>query len=361
MSTYRRPAADGTLAAEYSYDFRLGGRRYSGNTGATTKREADRIEQELKRQARARAKQGPIAEITIGEAFGRYWTEVGAFHKNEETTLVDFARLERWIGRDTRLCALTDADVASLIGQRRAEGVANATVNRSITMRLRAVFGRATKVWKAPPPDIDWPRHMLPEPQERIRELSADEEDALFAKLAPGYREIGRFPLLSGCRMAECLDLEWRHIDWRGGYLVVTGKGGKTRHITLHSELVALLKPLPRAHAKVFTHVLRRHSAAARKGDRVPIEREALKIHFRRMVASASIENFSFHDLRHTCATRLLRTSGNLRLVKDLLGHADLDTTLKYAHANHHDMRAALDATFGLREEATQGATEITT
>lgn len=341
MSTYRRPGQ-----VTYSFDFIVAGRRHTGNTGATNKREADRIEGELKRKAKERRKQGPASGLTVEEAIGRYWSEVGAHHKNDDTTLADLARLERKLGKHTALFDLTDSEIASLVADRRAEGVANATVNRSVTMRARAIVTRAEKMWKAGKSDINWSAHMLPEPQERIRELSAEEEVALFARLAPGYREIARFALLSGCRMAECLDLEWRHIDWKGGYIVVKGKGEKTRHVPLHAELLALLKPLPRAHAHVFTLELRRHAASGRKGDRVPIEREALKIHFRRMVASAGIENFTFHDLRHTCATRLLRASGNLRLVKDLLGHSDIETTLKYAHASHHDLRAALDATF---------------
>lgn len=341
MSTFKRVGK-----FTYSYDFQIRGCRYSGDTGQKTKREADRVETRIKQDLREKIAKYNGATLSVEEAIGRYWLEVGTHHKNSDTTLTDLARLERHFGKRKALFDIGDNDIAALVSTRRSEGLANATVNRSTLVPLRSVFTRAEKVWRKGTCGINWTQHLLKEPQERIRELSADEETRLFEKLAPGYLELAKFALLSGCRMAECLDLEWRNIDWHGEYIVVTGKGDKTRHVALHSRLRALLWPLPRAHAKVFTHVLRRHSATAQKGERVPIEREALKIHFRRMTKSAGIENFTFHDLRHTCATRLLRATGNLRTVQDLLGHSDIATTLKYAHANLQDMRTALDVTF---------------
>ncbi len=53
--------------------------------------------------------------------------------------------------------------------------------------------------------------------------------------------------------------------------------------------------------------------------------------------------DFHFHDLRHTSATRILRKS-NLRVVQQLLGHSDIATTTKYAHAVDDDIRNAMEA-----------------
>jgi site-specific recombinase XerD len=58
---------------------------------------------------------------------------------------------------------------------------------------------------------------------------------------------------------------------------------------------------------------------------------------------AAGLDDFRLHDTRHTRATRLLRTSGNLKLVQQLLGHEDIATTAKYAHATVEDLRAALE------------------
>lgn len=68
-----------------------------------------------------------------------------------------------------------------------------------------------------------------------------------------------------------------------------------------------------------------------------------LKSEMRRAVPRAGVENFRFHDTRHTAATRVLRKS-KMRVAQILLGHKDIKTTTKYAHALAEDVRAALEA-----------------
>jgi integrase len=60
-------------------------------------------------------------------------------------------------------------------------------------------------------------------------------------------------------------------------------------------------------------------------------------------VKRAKIPDFRFHDLRHTFATRLLRQTGNLKLVSRLLGHTTIDTTARYAHVLDEDLEQALE------------------
>ncbi|WP_299864482.1 site-specific integrase [uncultured Hoeflea sp.] len=342
MSIWKRPGQD-----TWSYDFTVRGHRHSGNTGCTSRREAERTETRLKDQARARARERagrPAQGLTIGAAFSRYWLEVGTHHVNSDSTLTDLAWLERHFGKTRLLASLTNQDVAAMVARRRSENVAPATVNRTATARLRAVITRARDVWDEPVPRITWKSHMLREPQEVIRELLAEEEAALFSALASGYRELARFSMLSGCRMAECLDLEWRHIDWHSEYIVITGKGEKTRHVPLSSALRALLWPLPRANARVFTHQIRRGSANHRRGDIAPVEEEALNSHFARVCKKAGVVKFRFHDLRHTFATRFLRATGDMRALQLILGHASIETTMRYAHVTAADAKRRMDA-----------------
>jgi len=342
MSIWKRPGQD-----TWSYDFTVRGHRYSGNTGATSKREAERTEARLKEDARAQARKqaGQSAlGLTIGAAVSRYWLETGQHHANADSTLTDLAWLERHFGKTRLLASITNQDVAAMVASRRADKVAPATVNRTATARLRAVMTRARDLWDEPVPRITWKNHMLREPQEVIRELTADEEAVLFGALAPGYRELARFSLLSGCRMAECLDLEWRHIDWHGEYIVVTGKGDKTRHVPLSAALRTLLWPLPRAHARVFTHIIRRSSANHRRGDVAPVEEEALNSHFARVCKKAKVIRFRFHDLRHTFATRFLRATGDMRALQLILGHSSIETTMRYAHVTAADAKRRMDA-----------------
>ena len=64
---------------------------------------------------------------------------------------------------------------------------------------------------------------------------------------------------------------------------------------------------------------------------------------FREALAAAEVEDFRFHDLRHTFATRLLRRTGNLKLVSKLLGHSSIETTARYAHVLDEDIADALE------------------
>ena len=96
----------------------------------------------------------------------------------------------------------------------------------------------------------------------------------------------------------------------------------------------------------VFTYVARRtlKKRGLVRGKRYPLTEDGLKTAARRAIAATGIEDFHFHDMRHTAATRVLRKS-NLRVAQRLLGHADIQTTTKYAHALDDDIRAALEAT----------------
>lgn len=341
MPIFKRPGSE-----TYSYDFRLKGVRYSGNTGCTNKREAERFEEEQRKKAKALDLNGR-KPMTMEVAVLRYWEEVGTHHVNSDTTLRTLAWLEGQIGKKKLISEIRSNDIARLIAKRRlpdekGKAPSAATVNRSVTQPMRAILTRAAETWDQAVQKIDWSTHMLKEPQERVRELKDDEETRLFAKLRTDYHHIVRFALMTGCRLQECLDLEWRHIDWRNMELRVTGKGSKTRTIPMTKAVYDLLWTYPRAADRVFTYLIQRADKGAR-GKRLPIEREGLKSIFERAVKAAGIEDFSFHDLRHTCATRLLRRRGNIRLVKELLGHEDINTTLKYAHVTKEDLRDAME------------------
>ncbi|MDG2571043.1 tyrosine-type recombinase/integrase, partial [Vibrio parahaemolyticus] len=64
------------------------------------------------------------------------------------------------------------------------------------------------------------------------------------------------------------------------------------------------------------------------------------------------VTDFRFHDNRHTAATRLLRSSGNLKLVQKLLRHEDIATTTKYAHVTDEDLRLAMETAAESQEKS---------
>lgn len=355
MSVYKRPGA-----STYSYDFRLEGHRFSGDTRKAQKREALAEERLRRVEAQARIAEGIALDrpSTWELAASRYWLEVGQHHKNRETTLASLAWLTRQLGRECRLADIDDNRVAGLVARRRGEDrpgisdatrqrkIAPATVNRTMTEPLRKVLTRARTVWKVKVGDVTWRQHLLAEPKERVREASIDEEAAILARLGRGYADAVRFGFLSGCRRMEICNLRWTDVDFFGRQFTVTGKGGKIGTIPMSAAIRELLWSLRGQHDEfVFSFVARktRREWQIVRGRRYPIKLENLSHVMRKAVAAAGIANFRLHDTRHTAATRVLRSS-NLRVVQNLLRHEDIATTAKYAHAQAEDIRAALDA-----------------
>lgn len=362
MSVYKRPGA-----ATYSYDFQLGGNRFSGDTGETEKRKAEKQQAEIKRQERARidaAKGKSGANMTFGAAATRYMEEVGLHHAQVDTTLSSLEWLEANIGKRTLLSSIDNEKVAFLVAKRRGEyrkvgskfapkrKVSNATVNRTCTEPLRKVLRRAEAKWNAVVQPIDWKGHMLPEPKERVREASQAEEAAFMDELDRGYDDAVAFALLTGCRRMEIVGLTWQRVDFFTRQFTVIGKGGKSRTIPM-SDAVFLLLWDQKDHdpVHVFTYEARRtrklvhekKQMAIVRGLRYPMTDAGLRTAMRRALGNAKVDDFRFHDLRHTAATRILRNS-NLRVVQNLLGHSDPSTTARYAHALSEDIRAAMDA-----------------
>lgn len=352
MSVYKRKNA-----STYSYDFWLRGRRFSGDTRCATKREAEAAEKRIREAAQAElaGQQAFFAsEMTFQVAASRWWLEVGQHHTNSDNTLAVLDWLKTEIGAETDLRQINDSRVASIVAKRRGQRrhgrkdaplVSNATVNRTVTQPLREIILRARKVWKVAVADVDFAQHLLPEPKERVREASQGEESAIMATLGRGYDIAVRFAFLTACRRMEILGLEWAHVDFFSCRFTVTGKGGKIRTIPMSQEIYDLLWDQKDFHpVKVFTfEALRtRKDAGLVRGERYPLTESGLKSAFRRAVPKSGVANFRFHDTRHTSATRVLRAS-NLRVAQKLLGHSDIATTTKYAHALDDDIREALE------------------
>ena len=177
-------------------------------------------------------------------------------------------------------------------------------------------------------------------------------------ELSRGYDDAVRFAFLTGCRRMEILGLEWPQVDFFSKRFTVTGKGNKIRTIPMSQAVFDLLWSIRNHHeVKVFTYEAKPTLKGQKlvRGQRYPLTEAGLKTAIRRAVPKAGVSNFRFHDTRHTAATRVLRVS-NLRVVQNLLGHKDIATTTKYAHAVDDDIRSALDAIAS--ESATKNATD---
>ncbi len=168
--------------------------------------------------------------------------------------------------------------------------------------------------------------------EQRGHELYASLDDVTFAD---HLKPMIILSLNTGLRRGELFSLTWSDIDFDRSFLTIQGhtaKSGKTRHVPLNSEALETLqhwkKQTPDTHALVFT---------GRDGEKF----NNVKKSWTALLSKADIQNFRWHDMRHTFASRLVMAEVDLNTVRELLGHADLKMTLRYAHlAPSHTAKA---------------------
>lgn len=181
------------------------------------------------------------------------------------------------------------------------------------------------------------------EERERVRFLSADERTRLFAACAqsrsPWLYEIVLMALATGARRGEIMTLHWRDIDLQTGTVCFRRtKNGSDRTITLVEPVLTLIRGryhgsvTPRPETYVFP------SPCGTKPANIQTAWD-------NAVRNADLENFRFHDLRHTTASYLRMNGHSLADIGDVLGHRSLSVTRRYAHLDDTYQRKMLNST----------------
>jgi integrase len=105
-----------------------------------------------------------------------------------------------------------------------------------------------------------------------------------------------------------------------------------------------IIWPLQGHHPEfVFTYVTKSTRDGHSKGARCPLTYRGVGSMWRRLRKRAGVTGFRFHDFRHDFGTKLLRETGNLKLVQRALNHADLKTTSRYAHVLDDEVADAME------------------
>lgn len=327
----------------WHYDFQIRGRRFHGSCGTENFEEAKAVEAQARVEAKSAATTAPAGVFTLSEAIGTYYADVASHQPSARTTLSQGKALLSVIDPKTRLSDLTMAMIQRHVSTRRAT-VSNGTVNREMQTLGRALRHMA-RIHGATVPDLDLRSVETAEPEERVRELTQDEQDRLFAALRPDLHPLVTFALMTGARVSAITNLKWSDVDLHSGVIILREKGARLHRFPINAEMRAFLSGLPKADtlphkAYVLTYLNQRTQPPQRH--RLMSTGGIMEV-FKAALVAAEIEDFRFHDLRHTFATRLLRQTGNLKLVSRLLGHTQIETTMRYAHVLDGDLRQALD------------------
>ncbi len=143
----------------------------------------------------------------------------------------------------------------------------------------------------------------------------------------------------SGLRVSELTSVRWRDLDLHEGLIRVTGKGSKTRIVPVGSrarDALAALRDQDRPGADdPLVH--------GRSGQ--PLTPGAVRLRLKRRAKDQGVWKRVYpHLLRHSCASHVLESSGDLRAVQELLGHADIGTTQIYTHLDFQHLARVYDA-----------------
>ena len=156
-------------------------------------------------------------------------------------------------------------------------------------------------------------------------------------------RDLAMFELMysSGLRLAELAALDLPALDFAGGELRVTGKGGKERLLPVGGKAVSALKqwlalrPGLAGEHEPAVFVSQRGARLSRRSIQARLARWGLR--------TGADQRLHPHLLRHSFASHMLESSGDLRAVQELLGHADIATTQVYTHLDFQHLARVYD------------------
>ena len=179
----------------------------------------------------------------------------------------------------------------------------------------------------------------LPKVEQRLPRPMTPEELARLLAMLPATtpiekrdRALVHFLISTGCRISEALRLDRTDVPRRGSRLIVTGKGAKQRAVYLTEDAKAAVDDYLEAREDTSMALFVNYDPASRPGDDRRLTAAGARHVVRRLRRSLGAWSFrSPHVARHTAATSLLEvTGGDVRLVQEVLGHANLNTLQGY-------------------------------
>ena len=238
-----------------------------------------------------------------------------------------------------RLDDITPQAIAKWLADKIADGASPAFAEK-----LRVTLGRSFELarqWSIPGSDKN-PVRGVPMPvfdNRRERFLTADEAGRLLKaaglSLNTQLRPIVALLLLTGARVSELLQAEWRHVDVdRRAWLIPMSKTGKARHVPLSQAAIDIIDALPRFEGCPWL--------IPNPETRRPFV--SIKHAWQKARRDARLPDLRIHDLRHSAASFMINSGVDLFAVGKVLGHADYKSTLRYAHASNGLLLSAVEA-----------------
>lgn len=299
------------------YKFTIGGKTIYRSTYTKDKEKAKEIADKVKAETWNIIKGGESETYTWQEAVVRYLQEA------EKQSIDDDKYMFRWLAKFLNNKKLHEIDkqlIEKIIAEKLKEGASKSRVNR-VTTLLNTLLNKAMKEWEwiTNKPHI----RKFKEPKVRIRWITQEQASKLISELPKHLSYMTQFTLATGLRESNVLKLEWQQIDMQRGVAWIhpdQAKAEKAIGVPLNDDAICVLRnQLGKHHTYVFTY----------KGNPVG---KAGTAAWRKALKRAGIENFRWHDLRHTWASWHVQNGTPLHILKELGGWASYEMVQRYAH-----------------------------
>jgi integrase len=238
---------------------------------------------------------------------------------------------------------ISPPDIAVFVELMKSENYAKGTCNRALVL-LRYGFSLALR-WKVP--------GIQDNPVKEIKNIKDDNKieryltetqtkgllDAVRLSDNEMLQYIVLFLIYTGARKREVLDARWRDIDWaQRSWRIPKTKSGKVRHVPISSGAMSVLEHL---RLRIRTGFLDEQAIFVNPKTGAPFVSFFYSWNNARI--RAGLPEFRIHDLRHSFASYLVNAGRSLYEVQELLGHADIKTTSRYAHLSRERLVAAVE------------------
>ena len=302
------------------------GSRIRRSAGTEDKRQAQEYHDRLKVELWQVHKLGDKPKRTWQEAAVRWLDE-----KDHKASLEKDAAQLRWLDQFLGQCLLQDItrDLIVHIGKVKKRESSPSTANRYLAL-VRAILRMARDDW-------EWldkiPKVKLStEPKKRIRWITVKEADRLIKELPNHLADMANFALATGLRQKNVTYLRWDQIDMSRAIAwihVDESKSRKAIAVPLNSDALQILMSQKGKHPE-YVFVYQGH----------PVGRTSTKAWYAAL-KRADIQDFRWHDLRHTWASWHVQRGTSLQELQELGGWATFEMVLKYAHLAADHLKSA--------------------
>lgn len=341
---------------KWYYLFMLNGKRKHGLCdGCREKKEAIEFEGDVKFQL-SLIQRGKIKEerkFTFKEMMDIYlrYSEANKISYFKDITYVKY--LVEYFGKNTDIADVKPTDIEDFkTYMTKKLKRANATFNRYFSALKKAynvIIDSEDLLMKNPCRKVK----KLKEDNEKTRYLTEEQEKALLQELAIHLKPIVICALKTGLRKSNILNLRWENVDLEQGFIEVLkqeNKGHKKIQIPISEKLENVfydlileryLAPLIFM-ANGFNLKFIVYNSYVFVNPQTGDNFKDIKTGFNKAVERAKIDNFTFHDLRHTVGTRLGNSGTDIRVIQELLAHSQISTTQRYMHATPENKLKAI-------------------